>query len=143
MPYCPTCKQEFASDVAECPDDRVPLVAELPFHTLPGGATTWVEIASVGSDEESKLLAGFLEAEGIAAQIENLKFHMEPINFGTMGEIRIYVQQEDEQRAQALLRNRERQYERLDDEGETLVTDEGPATIDETSRAESDDGAKS
>ncbi|MFZ2493987.1 MAG: hypothetical protein WA208_21105 [Thermoanaerobaculia bacterium] len=143
MPYCPTCKQEFDADVNECPDDKVALVDELPFHTLPGSDTTWVEIASAGTDEEARLLQGFLEAQGIPAQIENLKFNMEPINFGTMGEIRIYVQQEDEQRTQGLLRSRDQQYERLDDEGETLVTDEGPAVIDETARAESDDGANS
>ena len=65
---------------------------------------------------------------------------MEPINFGTMGDIRIYVGAEDEQRAQDLLRQREREYETLDDDEETLVTDEGPAEFDENSRAESDDG---
>jgi hypothetical protein len=114
-------------------------------NTVPGEGTTWVEIASSGTDEEARLLQGFLEAEGIPAQIENVKFHMEPINFGTMGDIRIYVGAQDEQRALDLLRRREQAYERLDDDTETLVTDEGPAMVDEESvtEPERDDGSES
>ena len=100
--------------------------------------TTWVEIASTGTEDEATLLRGFLEAEGIPAQIENVKFSMEPINFGTMGDIRIYVSREFEERAQQLLRARETAYDKLDDDAETVVTDEGPATIDENARAEND-----
>jgi Putative prokaryotic signal transducing protein len=105
--------------------------------------TTWVEIASVGGGEEAKLLQGFLETEGITAQIEDVKFDMAPVNFGSMGEIRVYVSAGDEQRAMALLKERQVEYDRLDDDDETLVTDDGAATIDENSRAESDDGAES
>jgi formate dehydrogenase assembly factor FdhD len=114
-------------------------------NTVPSaeGGSTWVEITSTGTDDEARLVQGFLEAEGIPAQVENVKFSMEPINFGTMGDIRVYVAAEDEQRAQELLRKRNQEYDRLDDDEETLVTDEGPATIDEASRAESDDGAES
>jgi hypothetical protein len=121
-------------------DEKVPE----DVNTIPTeGGATWVEIASTGTEDEAKLLQGFLEAEGIPAQIENVKFNMEPINFGTMGDIRIYVGAEDELRAQELLRNREREYARLDDDEETLVTDEGPASIDEASRTENDDGTGS
>lgn len=105
--------------------------------------TTLVEIASVGTEDEAKLLQGFLEAEGVPAQIEDLKFHMEPINFGAMGEIRVFVAADDEPRAQQLLREREREYEQLDDDDDTLVTDDGEAEIDEGTQAESDDGATS
>jgi formate dehydrogenase assembly factor FdhD len=105
--------------------------------------TTWVEITSTGSEDEARLVQGFLEAEGIPAQIENVKFSMEPVTFGAMGEIRVYVAAEDEQRAQEMLRSRERQAEGLDDDEETLVTDEGPAVIDESAQAESDDGTQS
>lgn len=105
--------------------------------------TTWVEITSTGSEDEARLVQGFLEAEGIPAQIENVKFSMEPVTFGAMGEIRVYVAAEDEQRAQEMLRSRDRQAEGLDDDEETLVTDEGPAVIDESAQAESDDGTQS
>jgi hypothetical protein len=103
--------------------------------------TTWVEIASTGTEDEATLLRGFLEAEGIPAQIENVKFGMEPINFGTMGDIRVYVSSEDEARAQELLRSRNREYDKLDDDGETVVTDEGEATIADGAQAEADDGS--
>jgi hypothetical protein len=98
--------------------------------------TTWVEIASVGTADEAALLRGFLEAEGIPAQIEDVKFRMEPINFGTMGEIRIYVPGDNEARAQELLRDRNREYDKLDDDEETLITDEGPAVVDESAQVE-------
>lgn len=103
--------------------------------------TTWIEIASTGSEDEATLLRGFLQNEGIPAQIEDVKFKMEPINFGTLGDIRVYVPADEEQRALELLRSRDRQAEQLDDDEETLVTDEGPRLIDETAQAENDDGA--
>ena len=119
--------QEFSDDVNTVPAEN---------------GTTWVEIASSGTEDEAQLIQGFLEAEGIRAQIENVKFSMEPINFGTMGDIRVYVGSEDEARAQELLRSRNQEYERLDDDEETLVTDEGPADIDETAApVDGDDGA--
>ncbi len=136
MPYCPKCKQEFGADVRECPDDKVVLVSELPFQTVSGDDATWVEIASTGSDDEARLLKGFLEGEGIPAQIENVKFSMEPINFGIMGDIRVYVDADDEQRAIELLHRREAEYDRLDDDGENVVTDEGTADIADDAEAE-------
>lgn len=105
--------------------------------------TTWVEIASTGSEDEATLLRGFLDAQGIPAQVENVKFTMEPINFGTLGDIRIYVESANEARALETLRSRELQSQQLDDDGSMVMTDDGPAEIDENARAESDDGAVS
>jgi Putative prokaryotic signal transducing protein len=136
MRYCPTCKQEFAADVRECPSDKVALVDELPFQTVSGDEATWVEIASTGSAEEARLLQGFLDGAGIPAQIENVKFSMEPINFGIMGDIRVYVDAEDEKRALDLLRQRDADYDQLDDDAETVVTDEGSATIADDAESE-------
>lgn len=136
MAYCPTCKQSFEG-VTECPTDHVALVDELPFQTITAeDGTTWVEIASCGTEDEARLLQGFLESEGIASQVENVKFSMEPINFGTMGDIRVYVPNADEQRAQQLVRSRQQAYERLDDDEETIVTDDGPAAVDVNAPAE-------
>ena len=123
------------------PDPTRPDIPE-DVNTVPAeDGTTWVEIASTGAEDEAMLLRGFLEGAGIAAQVENVKFGMEPINFGTMGDIRIYVPAHEEQRAVELLRSRDRQAEQLDDDEETLVTDEGPAIVDEMSQTENDDGA--
>ena len=100
--------------------------------------TTWVEIASCGTIDEANLLRGFLEAEDIPAQIENVKFSMEPINFGTMGDIRIYVSEEDKAQALALLKQRNAEFDNLDDDGETVVTDEGTASIDDEAESETE-----
>ena len=131
MPYCPVCKRQFDAPATECPNDKEPLVDELPFQTVESPETTWVEIASVGNDDEARLLAGFLEAEGIPAEVESLRFSMEPVNVGTMSEIRVYVGAEDEHRALELLETRADSFRNLPAE-ETLITDEGPADIDET-----------
>ena len=119
----------------EIPDDVNVVPAE--------DGTTWVEIASTGTEDEANLIKGFLDVEGITAQVEAVKFTMEPVNFGAMGEIRVYVAADDEERAQQLLRDRTKQYEQMDDDEETLVTDDGPASIDESAEAENDDGATS
>jgi hypothetical protein len=111
-------------------------VDELPFQSRQGEGVTWVEIASTGTDDEARLIQGFLEAEDIPAQIENVKFSMEPINFGTMGDIRVYVAAENEARAQQLLRQRNADFDRLDDDDDTVVTDEGTAEITEDEEIE-------
>ena len=115
--------------MADTPNDEL-------VNTIPGRGTTWVEIASAGTEDEARLLQGFLESEGISAQVENVKFSMEPINFGTMGDIRVYVANEDEARAMELVRSRNVAYDKLDEDGETVVTDEGPASIDDNSTTE-------
>ena len=136
MRFCPTCKQAYPNGQTECPTDHAALVDELPFQSRQGEGTTWVEIASTGADDEARIITGFLEAEGIPAQIENVKFSMEPINFGTMGDIRVYVGAEDEARAQGLMRQRNADFDRLEDDADTVVTDEGTAEITEDEEIE-------
>lgn len=135
MPYCPKCKQAV-DEGTECPECGSKLVDELPFQAVRAPNATWVEIASTGTEDEAKLIQGFLEAEEIPAQIENVKFSMEPINFGKMGDIRVYVEAADEQRAMDLLRQREKEWDRLGDDEDTVVTDEGVAEIDENASSE-------
>jgi agmatine/peptidylarginine deiminase len=97
-------------------------------QTIEGPNSTWVEIATTPTEEEARLLQGFLEAEGIPCQVESLRFDQAPVNFGKLGEIRIYVSAENEEAAQQLLASRDAQYENLPTD-ESVVTDEGPATI--------------
>src|SRR6266700_6751736 len=115
--YCPTCKQKYPDNISECPNDKTKLVEELPFQAVPADdGTVWVEITSVGSVDEARLLQGFLEGEGIPAQIENVEPTGFPTNFGGLGEIRIYVAAEDEKKALELLKKREDEYDDLDDD---------------------------
>src|SRR5438874_1646861 len=98
--------------------------------------TTLIEITAAPSSDEADLICGFLESEGIPARVEHADARILPANIGTLGDVRVYVAQEDEQRALALLKQREDEFEQLDDEGETVVTDEGAADIDENTPAE-------
>ena len=101
-----------------------------------GNNVTWVEIATCGSIDEANLLRGFLDAEGIDAQVENVRSDVLPANFGKLGDIRIYVAAEDEAKAQELMKDRERAYENLDDDTETVVTDEGASDIEDNATME-------
>lgn len=138
MPYCPKCRREFKEDLEACPFDKTTLVDELPYQAVKTENITWVEIAGARTEDEAQLLSGFLEAEGIPAVVENVKFRMEPVNFGDMSEIRVYVAAEDEEEALRLLRQREQEFDKLNDDEDTLVTDEGQADIDENAPPESE-----
>ena len=137
MAYCPTCRKQYDDEMTTCPEDQSELVEELPYQTIASDdGTIWVEIASVGTEDEANLLRGFLEAEEVPAQLESLKFTMEPVNFGQLGDIRVYVPAKHEERAFSLIRERELNYVSLRDD--EISTDEGPAEIDETSETETE-----
>src|SRR2546428_8015854 len=138
MPYCPTCKKRF-DNATECPDCKTKLHEELPFQTRQSDdGTTWVEIASTANSDEAQLIQGFLEAEDIDTQIEHAEASMMPTTFGTLGDVRVYVPAEDEQRALELLRQREGEWNKLEDDDDTLVTDEGVAEVDENATTEAE-----
>lgn len=136
MAYCPTCKKQF-DNATECPDCKTKLVKDLPFQTRTSDdGTTWVEIASTANSDEAQLIQGFLDAEGIGAQIEHAEATPFPTTFGNLGDMRVFVPVADEKRALDLLRNRDREWENLKDDEDTLVTDEGEAEVDENSSTE-------
>jgi hypothetical protein len=103
-----------------------------------GDTVSWVEIASCGSIDEANLLRGFLENEGIGAEIENVQSDILPANFGKLGDIRIFVSVQDEAKAKALMETRAVEYDKLDDDGENVVTDDGATDIDDNSTMEPD-----
>ena len=98
--------------------------------------TTWVEIATAPNSDEAQLIQGFLEAEGIDAQIEHAEANILPTTFGKLGDVRIYVPADDEKRALELMRERQREWEKVRDDDETLVTDDGIADVDENAEPE-------
>ena len=71
------------------------------------GKDNWEIAETVGTEEEASLVAGFLEAEGIASQVESLLFHQEPATFCKLSEVRILVHAEDVDRARKLIAARE------------------------------------
>lgn len=68
---------------------------------------SWEVVATVGTEEEANILAGYLRANEVSAQIESLKFHQEPVNFGRLGEVRVRVPMEQRAEALRLLADRE------------------------------------
>jgi len=67
----------------------------------------WEIVETVGTDEEAALIAGYLESEGVPARVESLLFHQEPVTFGRLGEVRIFVPGADVERARELLAGRD------------------------------------
>jgi arsenate reductase-like glutaredoxin family protein len=98
--------------------------------------TTWVEIANTANSDEAELMQGFLEAEGIESEIEHAQATQFPTTFGDLGDVRVFVPADDEQRARELLRQREKEWEYLNDDDDTVVTDDGVAELDEDSSTE-------
>jgi hypothetical protein len=68
---------------------------------------SWEVVSTVGTDEEANILAGYLRAHQVSAQVESLRFHQEPVNFGGLGEVRVRVPMEQREQALRLLSDRE------------------------------------
>jgi len=68
---------------------------------------SWEVVSTVGTDEEANILAGYLRANEVPAQVESLRFHQEPVNFGGLGEVRVRVPMEHREQALRLLSERE------------------------------------
>ncbi|MDX1385621.1 MAG: DUF2007 domain-containing protein [Thermoanaerobaculia bacterium] len=64
----------------------------------------WPIVEVVGTDVEASIIEGFLESQGIECQIESLRFHQEPVNFGGLGEVRVRVPADDLEAAREALR---------------------------------------
>jgi hypothetical protein len=136
MPFCPTCRQKF-DNAKECPNCKTKLVKELPYQTRKSDdGTVWVEIASTANSDEAELIQGFLDAEGIDAEIEHAEARPFPTTFGSLGDARVFVPGQDEKRALELMRKRDREWENLKDDDDTVVTDEGVAELDEDASTE-------
>ena len=75
-------------------------------------AEDWVEIASVGDDEEAELIAGLLESEDIPCEIEGPSLSPWPENLGAFGLSRVMVPPDRADEARALIAERENDAER-------------------------------
>lgn len=76
-------------------------------RSWPNAMDNWEVVKTVGTEEEAALVAGFLEAEGIASQVESLLFHQEPATFGGLGEVRVLAPAADVERARQLIAARQ------------------------------------
>jgi len=71
----------------------------------------WVEVASVGQDDEAALIAGFLESQGIPSEVEGPSMSPFPEDLGAFGASRVMVPPDRAEEAQAVLARREREFE--------------------------------
>jgi hypothetical protein len=69
----------------------------------------WAVAKVVESNEEAILVAGYLDSNGIDAQVESLHVEELPVNLGGLGEVRIRVPAGRLDEAQALLAARDRE----------------------------------
>ena len=103
MPYCPKCRDEFQDWVDECPDCKVKLVDKLP--PLPEEVSRegdLVQVATAPNEIEAQLWKNILEDNGIQSMIkvaESLNLYLSPLGL----KHRLYVLEEDEQKAREIL----------------------------------------
>ncbi|MGH2723075.1 MAG: DUF2007 domain-containing protein [Actinomycetota bacterium] len=76
--HCPACGTEYRAGFDTCADDGTPLVPgpapepapeAPPAPTAPEPRRTWRAVATFHREDEARLLAGRLEAEGIEARV--------------------------------------------------------------------------
>lgn len=82
----------------------------------------WVEVASVGNDEEATLIAGFLESQDISCEVEGPSGGTPwPENLGAFGMSRVMVPPDRAEEARSLLADRERMTVRAVEDDDTEV----------------------
>lgn len=63
----------------------------------------WALLMEIPSETEAEFVHGALESAGIPCQIESLKFHAEPVNFGPLSRVRVHVPADKLEEARELL----------------------------------------
>jgi hypothetical protein len=85
----------------------------------PGGdGQEWAVVRVVESNEEAILATGFLNSNGIPAQVESLHVEELPVNVGGLGEVRVRVPAARLAEAQALLDQSDQSFESALPDGE-------------------------
>lgn len=81
----------------------------------------WQAVAAVGDDEEARLIAGFLQAQGIPSEVEGATNTAFPEDLGAFGLSRVMVPPDRADEARRLLAVREGGDgpDRMDEESET------------------------
>ena len=62
-----------------------------------------VLLTVVMSDEEAVLIAGALRADGLEVFVDSRTFKQEPVRFGLLGDVKLWVRDHDGARARTLL----------------------------------------
>ena len=81
--------------------------------------TEWVEVASVGNDEEAALIAGLLESQDVPCEVEGPSATPLPENLGAFGMSRVMVPPDRAEEARQVLAAQKRAFETRADEADT------------------------
>ena len=74
-----------------------------PGQLATGEGSRWELLVEVPGRQEAELIAGLLESAEIRSQIESLQVTQEPVNFGLLGSVRVWVVKEQLREARQLL----------------------------------------
>jgi hypothetical protein len=102
--YCPSCRAEYRPGFTRCPDCDEALVDELPAEEP--AATEYLELVEVymSSPNDAELIRSVLEGSGIPARsTASGATGAYPLTVGALGETRVYVRVEDEDRARDVI----------------------------------------
>ena len=96
----------------------------------PAPDDSWSTLAGAANGTEATLLAGFLEAHGIAARIVDRSFHQTPTTDDDLTPIAVTVPTALLAEAEAVLARREKQFSASPEGEASLLTDEGMEAVD-------------
>jgi hypothetical protein len=65
----------------------------------------WIELLTTYDYLEAEMIKDLLESGGIKVMIRSSKVTPYPVNIGRMGEVKIFVREEDRETADALVKN--------------------------------------
>lgn len=68
----------------------------------------WTVATTFGNEAEASLAQGFLESHGIASRVESRAFRQEPVNFGSLAVVKLWVPPAELDRARGLIEERNR-----------------------------------
>lgn len=110
-----------------------------PPSAKPPEPEEWVSLGEVASESEAAIVAGFLEAEGIPARVDDRSFHQAPApDNEDFKEIAVLVPKSFEAEARSRIGARDKAFAGGLANPEALLTDEGPAEIEDSARTEPD-----
>ncbi|MGH9399836.1 MAG: DUF2007 domain-containing protein [Thermoanaerobaculia bacterium] len=87
----------------------------------------WVEVAETGQHELASLIAGFLQSEGIPAEVEGPAASPWPETIGALGVSRVTVPPERLDQAREVIKGREQEFRSSRETGRIGAPGEDPA----------------
>jgi len=69
----------------------------------------WIELFVTYDSLEAEMIKDLLESGGIPVVIRSSKVRPYPVNIGKMGEVKVFIMEEDKEKAEEVLRDAESQ----------------------------------